>query len=928
MLRLPFSRWTVSACALTAFFLLLCGPAATARAATTYYVDFEGGDDAAAGTSPEQAFRRAPGDPQAEGEAAGVALQPGDTVIFKGGVAYRGVLEIGWAGESDAPITYDGNTEGTFGEGRAVLEGSEPLTGWRRLRSAAEAGGNPNYARIYRARIPHRPGLDAQSAGIVQDNRLLHVAQYPNPEDPFYDCDPSSYLRAPEQPTRTRLSDARLAEFGDAHLIGALVYLRTAGNRVDYRPITAWDAATHTITYDRTRVGGDPTGLYSIANSLHGKVLDGEGQYVLRESEDGDHILYVWPLEDRDPSGSRLSYNVRGTAIDFDRAISHVTIQGFDIRHYRTAIGGSDVEGITIRDNEIARIRGTGRVNVMSFLNAEDLVIEDNSIRHCQRATSLRTHGGERVAYRGNRIHMTGRSPMIFFDVRFGRMVGNTVTDSRGVHSNALTIYGVSIDTSDVLVARNRVYRSGHPLTLQNARRIYIIQNIFSTDGTSVGLWPGRTAREYYFLNNYIGGEDALFVNHGNARDFVIKNNIIGGIGGYPLDDSHDLSHNLYIGKQFSLREGEFFVEEASQAVRNPAAYDFSPLPAGPTVDMGTDVSRYYPRETFPDFDFDADFGGGPRIYGEAIDIGPYERRYGEGELAGREPIPTGAAAEPPAPIDAYSRIEGAEPIAIPARDFTAEGGGEVEFMDLDGQARENFVRGWNVEGHRLGYTVEAVAGGEYAMTLRYAADFDAPRRIEAGGRVVEEVTLPVTGGWSDFREFGIESPVRLAAGENQILLTSLGGRGCNLDEIRLRQIDGEEEIVVSAGDFSSESAPGDESVEVFSAPRHGLIFLWNVAGHWLEWTVEDAGAGKYKVVLRYATLMNSPREFLINGETVEHLEHFVLDRTPGWRVTGEATLRAPVELREGRNVLRLNSLGGRGLNLDEIRLVPVRERD
>jgi len=70
MLCLPFSRWTLSACALTAFSLFLCGPAATARAATTYYVDFEGGDDAAAGTSPEQAFRRAPGDPQAEGELA------------------------------------------------------------------------------------------------------------------------------------------------------------------------------------------------------------------------------------------------------------------------------------------------------------------------------------------------------------------------------------------------------------------------------------------------------------------------------------------------------------------------------------------------------------------------------------------------------------------------------------------------------------------------------------------------------------------------------------------------------------------------------------------------------------------------------------------------------------------------------------------
>ena len=51
---------------ITALVLTLCVLWAVAAGATTYYVDFEGGSDAADGTSPATAFKRCPGDPQAE----------------------------------------------------------------------------------------------------------------------------------------------------------------------------------------------------------------------------------------------------------------------------------------------------------------------------------------------------------------------------------------------------------------------------------------------------------------------------------------------------------------------------------------------------------------------------------------------------------------------------------------------------------------------------------------------------------------------------------------------------------------------------------------------------------------------------------------------------------------------------------------------
>ena len=92
-------------------------------AGTTFYVDYSSGNDNLTGTSAEQAWKHIPGDPRATGVAASTTLQPGDTVFFKGGVAYEGTIVVPWSGTPGRPITYDGNSGGTFGTGRAVVDG-------------------------------------------------------------------------------------------------------------------------------------------------------------------------------------------------------------------------------------------------------------------------------------------------------------------------------------------------------------------------------------------------------------------------------------------------------------------------------------------------------------------------------------------------------------------------------------------------------------------------------------------------------------------------------------------------------------------------------------------------------------------------------------------------------------------------------------
>lgn len=94
-----------------------------------YYVDYSGGSDAANGTSTATPWKHSPGDTNATGSALSTTLSAGDSVIFKGGVSYLLVgsgdgaigISLNWSGTIASPITYDGNSSGAWGTGRAIM---------------------------------------------------------------------------------------------------------------------------------------------------------------------------------------------------------------------------------------------------------------------------------------------------------------------------------------------------------------------------------------------------------------------------------------------------------------------------------------------------------------------------------------------------------------------------------------------------------------------------------------------------------------------------------------------------------------------------------------------------------------------------------------------------------------------------------------
>ena len=93
--------------------------------AAKYYVDYSNGSDANNGLSINSPFKHCPGDDNAIDITGSTNLSAGDTVIFKGGVQYNGRIDLDWSGSEGSVITYDGNTDGTWGTGKAIIDGQD-----------------------------------------------------------------------------------------------------------------------------------------------------------------------------------------------------------------------------------------------------------------------------------------------------------------------------------------------------------------------------------------------------------------------------------------------------------------------------------------------------------------------------------------------------------------------------------------------------------------------------------------------------------------------------------------------------------------------------------------------------------------------------------------------------------------------------------
>jgi len=214
---------------------------------TVYYVDFENGQDDGDGQTRESAFKHCPGDAEATGRAAGVELAAGDKVIFKGGVDYRGTVTVQWSGTEGNPIVYDGNTDGTFGTGRAVIQGGEPVTGWRKVASAEDVQGNPHWQELYATYLDERYSF--LNFSLYEGDTYLNPAQDPKVFDPFFHDRLASY-RQTDTADQGSVTDPEYFTSPDAdYYDGAYIGIHVQPNFIVFQQVTGYVPAEHTVRY-------------------------------------------------------------------------------------------------------------------------------------------------------------------------------------------------------------------------------------------------------------------------------------------------------------------------------------------------------------------------------------------------------------------------------------------------------------------------------------------------------------------------------------------------------------------------------------------------------------------------------------------------------------------------------------------------------
>lgn len=135
--------------------------------------------------------------------------------------------------------------------------------------------------------------------------------------------------------------------------------------------------------------------------------------------------------------------------------------------------------------------------------------------------------------------------------------------------------------------------------------------------------------------------------------------------------------------------------------------------------------------------------------------------------------------------------------------------------------------------------------------------------------------------------------------------------------------------IVVQAEDFSAE---GDGNVGVSASKRAAIgksILQWDAVGMWVEWTFDVPAEGYYNLTLCYCSEMDKiEREIKVNDEVQEPFAPMVFPSTGGWANGSDDwrlyTATNPVndkpllvEFKQGKNVVRLTNMNGRGINVD-----------
>ena len=443
------------------------------------YIDFESGSDANDGLSKQTPWKHHPWDPNARDKAA--ACKGVHTYVFKQGVVYRGEMNADESGIADAPIIL--TRDPSWGEGPAVICGSEAVTGWRKgadnsnipepekvwsvdldwvPRNVWMTGADATVTRIALARTPNWTITDA-------DDIKSQWWTWKNPDKPFDNYATVNGGQRHVAFDKEGINETKPQDYYE----GAVVWTTKGwvmGSPFPAR-ILAVDRQAGSLTFPGQWGGGTSYKIirgcrYYLEDKPH--YLDSPGEFWFDRKGSGGR-LYIRLPDEQDPNTVQVEVAKRIRMID-SRGMSYVRIHGLTFRFanvYWNPVAAPywvSQESIDVEPGCV-RLLGSG----------QDIEVTNCVFEHVHRGVRMKAMGTQDV------IDKVVVSDNVFADNDYGAVeladgtVYNTLEDPMGrLH--------------DVRVTRNRFERigirpdlfgQGGALVIHYARTVEVAGNMF-----------------------------------------------------------------------------------------------------------------------------------------------------------------------------------------------------------------------------------------------------------------------------------------------------------------------------------------------------------------------------------------------------------------------------------------------------------------
>jgi hypothetical protein len=614
----------------------------------TYFIDFATGSNSNAGTSTGAPWKHCPGDTNATGTAAATSLVAGDTVILKGGVHYYGRIGLNFSGADGNRLTYDGNSAGTWGTGKAIIDGSETFSAtWTQATSADDVRGNSNYANIWYCTPPAAMTHPLQT--LFVNGVPCYTAQHLNPpESRYYMDDPDAGITSAigDMTLTSQRSTATFTQSDSAYWDDAWLGQWRTNNSWAWVPITGFDTATDTVSYASTGAApySDRDSYFTIIS--HPAHIDTELEYAYCPSEGR---LYFWSPGGVDPGTLTMSVGSRAFGMQGTHR-RYVTVRdlifigqwGESAQAGAAIVFSADPASALCRNNiisgcEAKYIRSMDREWMFKTQGLGYHEVSDCLIEYCYGGAVAQF--GSYVTTARCEVNWVNRTAIYFAACHYSTITRCKVYNVRGTHSNGISVYSSGnnpANNTNNVVSYCDLYNILTPITYEYGSNLDFIGNLVDAAGEeqSINEWGGCAGTIRWIGNTIVnrggGSGGTLRIGNGGAdTTYVLINNIIDGGGLGATVPNATRANNIYLsrawwqdsGTGWELGTDEVDVTDPDTLFVSPATRDWRLKAGSVAIDAGIDPTSYYAVGN--------DLNDAARPAGAAWDIGAYEYASG-----------------------------------------------------------------------------------------------------------------------------------------------------------------------------------------------------------------------------------------------------------------------------------------------------------